>query len=83
MCSRWKGVERRHLPLLEYPIFAVLNSGEEVEIIQESTIEETLEKGTKISLGINTVKTNVFTADGKQNILTGVLTDHLAQSEEA
>lgn len=63
--------------------FVVLNSGEEVEIIQESTIEETLEKGTKISLGINTVKTNVFTADGKQNILTGVLTDHLAQSEEA
>jgi len=63
--------------------FVVLNSGEEVEIIQESTIEETLEIGTKISLGINTVKTNVFTADGKQNILTGVLTDHLAQSEEA
>ena len=46
--------------------FVVLNSGEEVEIIQESTIEETLEKGTKISLGINTVKTNVLPQMGSR-----------------
>ena len=56
--------------------FVTLDSGEEVEIIQESSIEDTLSRGAKISLSINTDKVNVFTADGSKNILTGVKNDN-------
>ncbi|MGI5174299.1 ABC transporter ATP-binding protein [Treponema sp. OMZ 840] len=44
--------------------FADLANGRRIEIIQESTINEILEKGTPIHLGIKTEKINVFTADG-------------------
>ena len=56
--------------------FVTLDSGEEVEIIQESSIEDTLSRGARISLSINTDKVNVFTADGSKNILTGVKNDN-------
>ena len=52
-----------------------LDSGEDVEIIQESSIEETLGKGARISLTVNTDKVNLFLADGSKNILTGVRND--------
>ncbi|HBI55532.1 MAG TPA: polyamine ABC transporter ATP-binding protein, partial [Firmicutes bacterium] len=55
--------------------FVKFSDGQEAEIIQESTIEDTLPRGAHISLGINTDKVNVFTADGKNNILTGVQND--------
>ena len=55
--------------------FVHLESGEEVEIIQESSIDSILEKGTKIRLTLNTDKVNVFNADGSANILTGVRND--------
>lgn len=55
--------------------FVTLDSGEEVEIIQESSIEDTLNRGARISLYINTDKVNVFTADGEKNILSGVQND--------
>ena len=55
--------------------FVKLDSGEDVEIIQESSIEETLGKGARISLTINTEKVNLFLADGTKNILTGVKND--------
>ena len=55
--------------------FMHLASGMEVESIQESTIEHTIAKGTEISLGINSEKINVFTADGSANILDGVCND--------
>jgi iron(III) transport system ATP-binding protein len=55
--------------------FVHLSSGEEVEIIQESSIEETLGKGARISLTVNTDKVNLFLADGSKNILTGVRND--------
>ncbi len=55
--------------------FVKLDSGEDVEIIQESSIEETLSKGARISLTINTDKVNLFLADGSKNILTGVRND--------
>ena len=55
--------------------FVKLDSGEDVEIIQESSIEETLSKGARISLTVNTDKVNVFLADGSKNILTGVRND--------
>ena len=55
--------------------FVHLESGEEVEIIQESSIDSTIEPGTQIRLTMNTDKVNVFTADGAANILTGVCND--------
>ncbi|MEG2701859.1 MAG: ABC transporter ATP-binding protein, partial [Clostridia bacterium] len=55
--------------------FVRLETGEEAEIIQESTIEETLKQGSKISLNVNTGKINLFTEDGSANILTGVKND--------
>ena len=55
--------------------FVHLESGEEAEIIQESSIDSIIEPGTKIRLTINTDKVNLFTADGLANILTGVQND--------
>ncbi|MDD6159881.1 MAG: ABC transporter ATP-binding protein [Oscillospiraceae bacterium] len=55
--------------------FVHLNSGEEVEIIQESSIDSTIAPGTRVKLTINTEKVNLFTADGSNNILTGVRND--------
>jgi iron(III) transport system ATP-binding protein len=55
--------------------FVHLSSGEQVEIIQESSIENVLAPGTEIKLTLNTEKINLFTADGSTNILTGVHND--------
>lgn len=55
--------------------FVHLDSGEEVEIIQESSIDSIIQPGTEIKLTINTEKVNLFTADGSSNILTGVRND--------
>ena len=55
--------------------FVHLESGEEVEIIQESSIDSVIEPGTKIKLTLNTDKINIFTADGSANMLTGVQND--------
>ena len=55
--------------------FVHLSSGEEVEIIQESSIDNIIEPGSEIKLKINTEKVNLFTADGNENILTGVRND--------
>ncbi|MCK9286475.1 MAG: ABC transporter ATP-binding protein [Sphaerochaetaceae bacterium] len=52
-----------------------LATGEEVEIIQESSIQSTIEKGMKVSLQIKKEKINIFTADGSENILLGVKND--------
>ena len=57
--------------------FVKLENGEDMEIIQESSIEDTLSPGAHISLGINTEKVNVFTFDGSKNILTGVKNDNV------
>jgi len=55
--------------------FVRLTTGEKAEIIQESSIDSTIEPGTKIKLTINTDKVNLFTSDGAENILTGVNND--------
>lgn len=46
-----------------------LDSGERVEIIQESRIEEILKKGTPIKLGVKKEKINVFTQDGSRSVI--------------
>ena len=55
--------------------FVHLSSGEEVEIIQESSIDSVIEPGSEIKLKINTDKVNIFTVNGEENILTGVCND--------
>ena len=55
--------------------FVHLSSGEQVEIIQESSIDSVIEPGSEIKLKINTDKVNIFTANGEENILTGVCND--------
>ena len=55
--------------------FVKLESGEDAEIIQESSIDSIIEPGTQIKLTINTDKVNIFTADGSANMLTGVKND--------
>lgn len=56
--------------------FVTLKTGEDVEIIQESSIDSIIEPGTDIKLTINTDKVNLFTADGNANILSGVINDN-------
>jgi len=45
-----------------------MQTGEEVEIVQESSIGNILPPGTDISIDANIEKINVFTADGSKNI---------------
>ncbi len=49
-----------------------LDSGEKLEIIQESSIDSIIKPNTQIVLGIKTEKINVFSADGSSNLLGGV-----------
>ena len=55
--------------------FVHLDSGTKAEIIMESEIENTIAKGSRITLGEKTQKINVFTEDGSKNIITGVRND--------
>ncbi|MFA5448360.1 MAG: ABC transporter ATP-binding protein [Sphaerochaeta sp.] len=55
--------------------FIHFENGEKAEIIQESQIDSIIEKGTKISLGVKTEKINVFDAQGKRNLVEGVIND--------
>ena len=55
--------------------FVHLESGEEAEIIQESSIDSVITPGTQVKLTLNTDKINLFTADGAENMLTGVRND--------
>ena len=50
-----------------------LTTGERVEIVQESSLNSIIDKGTKVSLQIKNEKINVFTSDGSKNILEGVV----------
>jgi iron(III) transport system ATP-binding protein len=55
--------------------FVHLDSGQQVEIIQESRIDEVIPEGSAIYLAIKPEKINVFTEDGSANILAGVRND--------
>ena len=50
--------------------------GEKAEIIQESQIDSIIEKGTEITLGVKTEKINIFDAEGKYNLVEGVVNDY-------
>ncbi len=55
--------------------FVHLDDGEKLEIIQESTIDETIPKGKEIRLLIKTNKINIFDVEGKKNLVQGVIND--------
>ena len=55
--------------------FVKLESGEDVIIIQESSIENTIAEGTEVNLVLNTEKLNVFDKESQKNILKGVQND--------
>lgn len=55
--------------------FVRLESGERVEIIQESKIDSIIEKGTEVDLTVKYEKVNIFTEDGNYNMLTDVRND--------
>ncbi|MCY7007417.1 ABC transporter ATP-binding protein [Fusobacterium simiae] len=55
--------------------FAHLESGEKIEIVQESKIDSIIPKGSEVYLKIKEDKINVFTEDGSKNILDGVNND--------
>lgn len=59
--------------------FVTLETGEETEIIQESTINSIIPAGTEISMKINAEKVNLFTEDGEANILEGVCNDNITE----
>ena len=46
-----------------------LESGEKIVIIQESTIESILPKGSQVRLTIKSEKINIFNSDGSVNLL--------------
>ncbi len=48
--------------------FVHLDSGDKVEIVMESEIENSVPKGTSIKLAVKTHKINVFTADGARTL---------------
>ena len=52
--------------------FLRLETGEEVEAVQESTIESILTKGSTVWLTVKKEKINVFKEDGSCNLLEGV-----------
>lgn len=49
-----------------------LDNGEEVEIIEESTIDGTYDLGTEVKLRVNAEKINIFDLENDANILRGV-----------
>ncbi len=51
------------------------DDGTKAEIIQESTIDSTIGAGSRVWMRLNMEKINIFTADGKSNLLSGVSND--------
>lgn len=49
--------------------FIKLETGDEAQIVRESTMEDDYEAGSEMYLSVNKEKINVFTADGERNLL--------------
>ncbi|WAA13097.1 ABC transporter ATP-binding protein [Fervidibacillus halotolerans] len=55
--------------------FVELETGEQVEIIQESSMEKILEPGTEVKLMVKKEKINVFDGETEKSITKGVIND--------
>ncbi len=61
--------------------FLTLASGEEVQVIQEAELDESLTDGQKVYLNVKSQKINVFTEDGSRNLVRGVINDNVVNQE--
>lgn len=61
--------------------FARLETGEEVEIVQESDVDEIISRGSRILLTLNEKKANVFEKKGSVSIMQGVQSDVIPPME--
>ena len=61
--------------------FVHLDTSQQVEIIQESKIDEIIPGGSEIYLTVKPEKINVFSQDGARNFLEGVSDDNAASDE--
>ena len=59
--------------------FLTLESGEQVQVIQEAELDSLLMDGEKIHLSVKQNKINVFCPDGSRNLVTGVMNDNVQQ----
>jgi len=57
--------------------FVHFEDGEKAEIVQESQIDSIIEKGTEIYLQVKKEKINIFSEDGKKNLVKGVVNDNV------
>lgn len=55
--------------------FIRLGNGQKVEVVMESELDDTIPKGSSVSLGVKTGKINIFSSDGSCNIVSGVRND--------
>ncbi len=57
--------------------FLTLDSGEQVQVIQEAELEDCLKDGEKVHLQVKQGKINVFCEDGSRNLVRGVVNDNV------
>ena len=60
---------------LDTTYFVHFMDGEKAVIIQESSIDSMIEKGTDVHLLLKTEKLNLFNEDGSRSLMTGVVND--------
>ena len=56
-----------------------LDSGEDVQVIQEAELDSCLQDGEKIHLHVKQGKINVFCEDGSRNLVRGVVNDNIVR----
>jgi len=61
--------------------FLKLDSGEDVQVIQEAELDSRLADGEKIRLKLKQGKINVFCEDGSRNLVKGVSNDNVPKQE--
>ena len=61
--------------------FLTLDSGEQVQVIQEAELDSCLQDGEKIRLHVKQGKINVFCEDGSRNLVRGVTNDNVRKQE--
>ena len=59
--------------------FLTLDSGEEVQVIQEAELDSQLPEGAKVYLQVKKAKINIFCEDGSRNLVRGVVNDNAKQ----
>ena len=61
--------------------FLTLETGEEIQVIQEAELDSCLKDGEKIHLRMKQNKINIFCQDGSRNLVRGVVNDNVMQQE--